>query len=278
MTRSFSRADLRDLAAILAAAARAEIMPRFRRLSADDVSTKTGPQDLVTVADQAAERFIMNAVAERFPGAVFVGEETTAADPTRLGLLAGADLAIVVDPIDGTFNFANGLPLFGVMAAVVEKGVTVAAVIHDPVGLDHAMALKGEGAWIASLDGDVTRGLKVAAPAELRAMHGPVSWPYLADGLREKVAARLPRLWGAYGYRNAAHEYRLAASGGCHFILYNKLMPWDHLPGHLIHAEAGGFAAHFDGTPYVPTDLAGGLLLAPDRDSWWQIRNALFED
>jgi fructose-1,6-bisphosphatase/inositol monophosphatase family enzyme len=278
LTELFSRTDLLDLAGILAEAADTEIMPRFRHLGSGEITTKSGPQDFVTVADRAAERFVQGRVADRFPKAVFVGEETTAADPSRLGLIAGAELVVVVDPIDGTFNFANGLPLFGVMAAVVVEGVTVGAVIYDPVGRDHALALKGEGAWFRTRDGGAERRMRVAAPAPLRQMHGSISWPYLPDGLREAVARRLPRLWGCYGYRNAAHEYRLAAAGGCHFVLYAKLMPWDHLPGHLIHAEAGGYSAHFDGTPYVPTDTDGGLLLAPDRDSWQAIRDALFED
>ncbi|WP_228259652.1 inositol monophosphatase family protein [Siculibacillus lacustris] len=278
MTQSFTRADLDDLAAILAAAADVEIMPRFKRLGTDEVTTKSGPQDFVTIADQAAERFIQARVAERFPTAVFIGEETTAADPTRLGRLAGAELAIIVDPIDGTFNFANGMPLFGVMAAVVAGGETVGAIIYDPIGRDFALAVKGEGAWLVPRDGGPARRLRVAAADDLRVMHGPVSWPYLPEGLREDVARRLPRLWGSYGYRNAAHEYRLLSSGGCHFLLYNRLMPWDHLPGHLIHTEAGGWSAHFDGTPYVPTDLGGGLLLAPDRESWQRIHDALFQD
>ena len=113
---TFGTADLADLAAILREAAKAEIMPRFRRLGAKGVRQKTGPLDVVTEADEAAERTIGAALARRFPAAVVVGEEATSADPSRLDLLALADLAFVVDPIDGTANFAAGLPLFGVMA------------------------------------------------------------------------------------------------------------------------------------------------------------------
>ncbi len=68
-------------------------------------------------------------------------------------LLADAELAFVVDPVDGTANFAAGLPLFGVMAAAIVRGEVVAAAIHDPVGDDTALALRGEGAWIEAPDG-----------------------------------------------------------------------------------------------------------------------------
>lgn len=273
-----SRADLADLAAILAEAADVEILPRFRNLSAADVSTKSGPQDLVTVADRAAERYIAARVAERFPGAVFVGEESTAEDPTRLDALARADFAIVVDPIDGTFNFAAGLPLFGVMAAIVVDGRTRAGVIHDPIGGDHAMALLGGGAWTEPRRGGPERPLRVAPALPVDEMHGPISWSYLAEPERSSVAARMPRLAATYGYRNAAHEYRLLASGAAHVALYAKLMPWDHLPGQLIHAEAGGYSARLDGSPYLPSHTDGGLLLAPDAASWRAVHDALFAD
>ena len=275
MPLSFSASDLDDLLAILIAAADTEILPRFQRLGDDDVGTKSGPMDLVTVADRAAEAAIAAAVATRFPAAAFVGEESVAEDPTRLGLLANADLAVVVDPIDGTFNFASGLPLFGVMAAVVAGGETIAGIILDPLTGSHMTALKGEGARLGFRDGRPARPLRVAAAEPVGDMHGCVSWSYMPGSLRDTVATRMARLAATYNYRCAAHEYRLAATGACHVLAYGKLMPWDHLAGCLIHAEAGGFSAKFDGSPYRPTDTGGGLLLAPDAASWEALREAL---
>ena len=275
MPLPFSASDLDDLLAILIAAADAEILPRFQRLGDDDVGTKSGPMDLVTVADRAAEAAIAAAVATRFPTAAFVGEESVAEDPARLDRLATADLAIVVDPIDGTFNFASGLPLFGVMAAVVAGGETVAGIILDPLTGSHMTALKGEGARLGFRDGRPARPLRVAAAEPVGDMHGCVSWSYMPGSLRDTVATRMARLAATYNYRCAAHEYRLAATGACHVLAYGKLMPWDHLAGCLIHAEAGGFSAKFDGSPYRPSDIGGGLLLAPDAASWEAVREAL---
>src|SRR3546814_8848845 len=122
MTKSYTREDTRRIAAILAEAAQAEVMPRFRRLSADAVRAKSSPRDLVTEADEAAERFIAARLAKLHPGAVMVGEEASARNPALLNMLVDADLAFLIDPIDGTRNFVAGLPLFGMMVAVCHRG------------------------------------------------------------------------------------------------------------------------------------------------------------
>ena len=263
-----------DVAALLRDAARAEIMPRFRRLGEGAVRAKSGPLDLVTDADEAAERAIAADLASRFPGCLVVGEEGAATDPTLLPRLAGADLAFVVDPVDGTANFAAGLPLFGTMAAAVVRGEVAGAWIHDPVGDDTAVALRGEGAWVEDAAG-CRRDLRVAKPAPVGRMVASVSWGFMPEPLRSRITARLPRLAAAVGLRCAAHEYRLAAGGHAHALVYNRLMPWDHAPGWLLHREAGGYAAQFDGRPYSPLVHVGGLLCAPDRDSWDELLRAL---
>jgi fructose-1,6-bisphosphatase/inositol monophosphatase family enzyme len=264
-----------EVASLLRDAARAEILPRFRRLAQGAVRAKSGPLDLVTDADEAAERLIEAGLSRLFPGCVVVGEEACAADPAVLDRLADADLAFVVDPVDGTANFAAGVPLFGCMAAAVSKGEVVAGWIHDPLGDDTAIALRGEGAWLSDGQGRHMADLRVAAPVPVDRMVAAVSWTYLPEPLRGRVTARLPRLAGTVGYRCAAHEYRLTAGGHAHAQLYNRLMPWDHLPGWLLHREAGGYAARFDGSDYRPTHRDGGLICAPDRDSWEALRAAL---
>ena len=128
--------DIASLANALQEAAAVEILPRFRNLGEGDVRMKTEAIDLVTEADEAAERLIRARVQDIMPDALFIGEEAVAADASLLGKLADADLAVVVDPIDGTYNFASGLPLFGVMMSVISKGETVAGLIFDPINND----------------------------------------------------------------------------------------------------------------------------------------------
>jgi fructose-1,6-bisphosphatase/inositol monophosphatase family enzyme len=214
-------------------------MPRFRRLGPGAIRTKSGPQDLVTEADEAAELAIAAGLRRQFPGCVVVGEEACAADPRLLDALGGADLAFTVDPIDGTANYAAGVPLFGIMVAAVRRGEVVASVIHDPITGESCLALRGEGAWSEASDG-TRHDLRVARAVPVEQMAGAASWRYFAPGLRDKLLANLPRLASIWDYRCAAHEYRMVAGGGCHFLLFNRLMPWDHAPGWLLHREFAG--------------------------------------
>lgn len=273
MTR-FTATQVAELNLLLRTAARREILPRFQRLDAADIRTKSGPLDLVTEADEAAERAITAGLQHIFPGCVVVGEEAASANPSLLGALEGADLAFVVDPVDGTQNFAAGLPLFGVMAAALVRGEVVAAVIHDPMSDDSAIALRGEGAWVEAAG--KRRDLKVAAPVEVGKMTGIATWRFLPRDQRATVAANLTKVAASFDLRCAAHQYRMLAGGHCHFMLSNKLMPWDHAPGWLLHKEAGGFAARFDGTPYQPTRTVGGLICTPDYPSYVALKEALF--
>ncbi len=118
--------DIASLANALQEAAAVEILPRFRNLGEGDVRIKSEAIDLVTEADDGRRAADPGSRAEIMPDALFVGEVAVAADASLLGKLADADLAVVVDPIDGTYNFASGLPLFGVMMSVISKGETVA--------------------------------------------------------------------------------------------------------------------------------------------------------
>ena len=269
-------ADLQTVAALLRDAARDKIMPLFRNLGDGAVRMKTGPLDLVTEADEAAERRITAGLRREFPGCVVIGEEAASANPDLLKDLAGADLAFVVDPVDGTANFAAGLALFGVMVAAFRKGEIIGAVIHDPVGDDSALASRGEGAWIETPDGR-RRDMRVAAPVPAAQMSGNVSWRFMPEPQRTEVCSRLPRLAACWDYRCSAHVYRMTADGHGHFLFYYRLYPWDHAPGWLLHREAGGYSARFDGQPYDPMDIYSGLICAPDRDGWEAVRAALLE-
>ncbi|MDP1730945.1 MAG: inositol monophosphatase [Devosia sp.] len=268
--------DVPRLAGILREAAQREIMPRFRRLDAGMVRQKSEAIDLVTEADDEAERFIRIEVAKLAPGTLFVGEESVAQHPRLLDALDHAELAVVVDPVDGTANFAAGLPLFAVMASVVRNGETIAGIIYDPMGDDFVMAEKGSGAFMRFPDGTADLRLAAAKATELGQMVGTASPFFLPLEARARVLGNLAKVRMSASYRCAGHEYRMAAAGHLHFTMFNKLMPWDHLAGTLIVQEAGGYAARLDGSPYLPMHRSGGLLLASDRDSWNLLRREVF--
>ncbi|MEO8758745.1 MAG: inositol monophosphatase family protein [Devosia sp.] len=267
--------DVIELSDMLREATKAEILPRFRRLDPATIRTKSNPTDLVTEADTEAERWITAAIAKRWPSALVVGEEAVAADPALLHRLAGADLAVTLDPVDGTANFAAGLPLFAVMASVAVKGEVVAGIIYDPMGDDWFVAERGAGAFMRRPDGSSQR-LKVADPVPVADTIAHVSISFLDPVSKPKVLSNLIKLRISANYRVAGHDYRTMASGHCHAVLFNKLMPWDHLPGTLICAEAGAYVRKFDGSEYRASDLTGGLLLALDKESWSLLREQVF--
>ncbi|HEX2552633.1 MAG TPA: inositol monophosphatase [Microvirga sp.] len=271
----FSSHDVLALDDLLREAARVEILPRFKRLDADAVRHKASAHDLVTDADEAAEAFIAERLRERFPGAVIVGEEGAERDPRLLDSLADAELAFVLDPVDGTRNFVAGLPLFGVMAAVVSRGEVIAGVIHDPIGRDSAVAVSGEGAFMQHADGRRVPLRVGAPPASLADASACVLWHFLPDDVRPRVTANLARIGTAVCHYCAAHEFRMLAAGHCDFLFYSKLMPWDIAAGWLLHREAGGYAARADGTPYNPASAEGWLIGAPDEASWHLFRDGI---
>ena len=241
-----------------------EIMPRFRKLEAGDISEKK-PGDLVTVADLAAEARLSAALGALLPGSNVVGEEMADADPSTLEALAGDAPSWIVDPVDGTQNFADGKPCFVVIVALCRGGETVAGWIHDPINDETAWAIAGEGAWIGG------ERLVVPETPPPGALRGTITKP-----LRTRLEARIgPPVNGVsprfLRYFCTGREYMDLARGRLHLGQYTRLKPWDHAAGVLIHGEAGGFgglAPH--AAPYRPGAgiVSATLLLAPDRATW----------
>jgi fructose-1,6-bisphosphatase/inositol monophosphatase family enzyme len=253
------KVDPAKVSAIMAEVAAEVVMPRFRHLAESEVRTKTGPRDFVTIADTEAEALLSCRLPELLPGSVVVGEEGVAADKARLGLLEGEAPVWIVDPVDGTANFATGHAVFGMIVALVEKGRTLGGWIYDPVKERTAWAMAGEGAWMEG------QRLKVAAPVPLAAMSGAFysksKLPILSATVARRVCSGC-----------AAHDYLKLIAGQLNFALFTRLMPWDHAAGVFIHQEAGGYSALADGTAYSPVPLEGTFILASDRDCWEAIK------
>lgn len=268
-----ARVDIDGVAALLRDVAAQEILPRYRRLAASDIREKA-PGDVVTAADEGAERLLTRRLPAFSAGSLVVGEEGTAADPGRIAALAGDAPVWVVDPVDGTQNFADGLPTFALMVALVQAGETLASWIYDPLPGRMAVAEAGGGAW---LDG---KRLRVAAPVPLEAMRGSLNYRFGKDAAaRARMRGKRGRFSRVENLRCAGHEYLGLATGDRHFSLYSRLKPWDHAPGVLLHREAGGVAGVLPGgEAYRPVSiLAGGLLLAPDAEGWDALRAFLFD-
>ncbi|HSV29961.1 MAG TPA: inositol monophosphatase, partial [Candidatus Omnitrophota bacterium] len=217
---------------IIRETAEAEILPRFRNLKASQIREKK-PNQLVTEADIEAEKVLARRLTELLPSAV-VGEESVEHDPEMMSALERPGAVWVIDPVDGTGNFAQGRPRFAVAVALVVDGVTLAGWIHDPVPNRTVIAVKGQGCW---RDESERLMLKVAHEVPLAEMTGSVKKKGAVNDAVLHVARR----------GSAAHDYLDLVTGRLHFAHFKKLMPWDHAAGVLMHAEAGGYGAMMDG-------------------------------
>lgn len=270
--------DIETLFPLLREAAQSHILPHFLVLEQNGISQKANADDLVTLADVNTENALTQLLRERYPQALVVGEESVYREPALLDRVANAELAFIIDPIDGTWNFAHGLPIFGVMIGVTHYGETIAGVIYYPISQDFIFAVRGQGAFRFHQHTGRQQKLKVASAVPCQAMRGFILLSQFPPEQRPKLASSLPAFSHVSTFRCSAYEYRLMVQGSVHFVLNAHLNAWDHAAGQLIHTEAGGYSALIDGRPYSPLLREGQLLLAPDFTSWLETRAILLGD
>jgi fructose-1,6-bisphosphatase/inositol monophosphatase family enzyme len=248
-------------------AARDCILPRFRNLAEGDVGTKSGPADLVTLADTEAEAQIAADLARDWPEVRVLGEEGVAADKARRDEMALADWAVVVDPVDGTWNFAKGLSVFGVIGAVLHRGVPVWGMLYDPVMDDWIEAGAGGPAEMVSARG--RRVLRTSAEARAGRMNGYVTLGLFPRATQGRIVQEFPDFARVTSLRCACHEYRMLAQGHVEFCLSGPVPhPWDHAAGVLAVERAGGVARFLDGEPYHAGRKQGVVLAAGSQAVW----------
>jgi fructose-1,6-bisphosphatase/inositol monophosphatase family enzyme len=253
-------------------AAAEAIMPRFRRLARHEVAEKS-PGEFVTAADHDAERILTAGLLALRPGSLVVGEEAAAADPAIVSRLGEGEVWLV-DPLDGTANFAAGEGPFAVMVALVRNGETVAAWMLDPQSGGMAQAERGAGAVLGEAQ---VRAASECPP--LAALRGAVFKRFLPPDLRQSIERRASVIGEMLpGLMCAGREYPAIVTGERHFALFWRALPWDHAPGALFAEEAGAMARRPDGTAYRPGDPRPGLLVAQNGDIWHAVRAALLAD
>ena len=229
------------LIAAVREAAHVEIMPRFRRLARSEINTKTSASDLVTIADRAAEQAISLAAKHLMPDAAIVGEEAVSDDPSVLERLKAGGRAVIIDPIDGTWNYASGLSTFGVILAVVEDGQTIFGLLYDPVIDDWVMASRGGGTWFAR-PGETATRLPTPPARDQKEAHAFVPLFLFRAEDRPRIAAQYPDWGRVTSLRCSCQEYRTLAFGHADMIVAPDPKPWDHAAGVLVIEELGGSA------------------------------------
>jgi fructose-1,6-bisphosphatase/inositol monophosphatase family enzyme len=259
--------------ALMREAAAIAILPRFRRLQSHEIEEKT-PGELVTAADREAERILTAGLRDLKPGSIVIGEEACAVDPALVSRVAGDGDVWLVDPVDGTANFAAGREPFAVMVALVRRSETIASWMLDPVGGVMARAERGGGAFI---DGRRAAASRDCPTAEL--LRGAVLKKFLPPADRAAVERREALIAEVLpGFMCAGREYPAVVAGEQHFALFRRMLPWDHAPGALFAEEAGARARRLDFAPYVPGDQRPGLLVAQNEEVWRLVRRTILAD
>lgn len=230
------------------------VAPRFRTLAAHEIADK-GAGEIVTCADHEAEAALRDGLARLGVDARIVGEEACSDDPALLDDV-GDGLVWLIDPLDGTANFAAGRQPFGMMIALVDDGVPVAGWIYDPVSGRMCAAQRGMG---ATVDGMPVRACPTGAARPVATL----GTQFMAATHRAMVhdAAALDFTLESIP-RCAAESYARLVLGRTDAALFQRILPWDHAAGVLFLTEAGGCATHWDGTPYRVGSPSPGVLLA----------------
>jgi fructose-1,6-bisphosphatase/inositol monophosphatase family enzyme len=264
---------LDQVADLIREVAATEVLPRFQHLTSDEIVQKS-PGDLVTIADKESEKALTRGLTALLPDSEVVGEEAVAADPRVIDRMSDGGAVWIVDPVDGTNNFAAGKTPFAVMVALMQDGEAVASWILDPITDRLTVAETGSGAY---RDG-VRLKTRTDDPG-VAALRGAVAGKYLPPRLRERAQTNAHAFGEIHGgHHCAGYEYPSIATDEQQFAVFWLVLPWDHVPGTLIIRESGGAVGHLDGSPYLPAQDKRGLLVAANEDIWHTVRDGLFPD
>lgn len=248
--------NLDELAQLVTEAARQELKPRFTRVRQQIKRDGT----VVTEADLAMNGRINEALAQRWPSIPFLSEEMSVAEQNAL-LRDVQHPVWCVDPLDGTSNFAAGLPFYAVSLALIVDAEPVLGLIYDPERDECFSVSKGQGAW---LNGErlVTKRFGLPLERTVALVDFKRLQPRLARALASEAPYGSQRNFGA-----CALEWAWMGAGRGHVYLHGGQKLWDRAAGALLLKEAGGYAASLQGNSLLePTLAATGVIASGDPD------------
>lgn len=228
--------ELDIVADILKRTAAEELIPRF----AEVARTHKTDGSIVTAADIAMQDAVKKALAEHWPQYKLLGEEMSDAEHEALWANPGKGLW-VLDPLDGTSNFANGIPFFSVSLALVIGGDPVIGLVLDPIRDECFMAERDSGAWLNGqrLNADIPH-------IPLARSIAVVDFKRLPDGLAERLGAG-PPFGSQRNFGSSALDWCWLAADRYQVYVHGGQKLWDFAAGTLILEEAGGHAMSLDG-------------------------------
>lgn len=243
--------DQAFVADLLRQAATSCVMPYY----SETRSSRKPDGSIVTQADLRCQAFLQQALCQVYPHIPLLGEEMEPDEQAELLEKSRSRPIWVLDPVDGTSNFAASLPIFGISLALLEAGDTRMGWVYDPVRDEMFFAERGRGAWL----NDERMESRVAVPMK-RAV-GVVDIKRLPLGIRQRLVSEMP-FHSQRSFGSAVIEWCWLAAGRYHFYLHGGQKLWDIAAGNLILAEAGGVMQDLDGDPLCLDALRSQSVLA----------------
>ena len=235
------------------------ILPRYQKLAEHEITAKLA-DDVVTVADHEAEEMLAEGLA-RIADVPVVGEDAAFADDSVFDRLAGD--CWIVDPLDGTRNFAKGQPPFGILIAMASGGDAHTGWIYDCLSDRFCTAHRGKGAFV---DGERIVARPTGEPSPVAA----ISLIFMEGARREAVKQAIADFQQVDVPYCAAEQYPRLALGQNDLSYFERTLPWDHAAGALWLEEAGGKCARPDGSPYRVDEWQRKGLIGAASPALWE--------
>ena len=253
--------DLSVLKQIIIDAAREELLPRFADVQR---STKIDGS-FVTEADLAVQARITAELQQHYPDTALLGEEMTAEEQSEL--LTNSDSLWCLDPLDGTSNFAVGIPYYAISLALIERGVPTLGIVYDPNRDELFVGVRGQGALL----NDIPLSVKPAA-LPLSQCTALIDFKRLPMRLAVALVEQLPYA-SQRSYGSVALDWCWMAASRFHVYLHGASNLWDYSAGQLIFDEAGGYSSTLEGEAIYVNELskrsAVGALDQATFDRWY---------
>lgn len=250
--------DLDRLTDIVRRAAREELLPRFTRVTHEHMGEHKADGSILTEADLAIDARLRAELQRYWPEIGFLSEEMEPAEQQRL-LDAHERPLWCLDPLDGTSNFAAGIPFFGVSLGLLCDGRVEIGLIYDPIRDECFTSRRGAGAW---LNGVRLQTAPIGLP--LKQCIALIDLKRLTPELRRRLIDAQP-YHSQRNFGSCALEWAWLAAGRGHVYLHGGQKLWDFAAGTRLFAEAGGTAFTLEGEEvFVPRLVARSAVAAPD--------------
>lgn len=221
--------QIEQLTALVKQAAVKEILPRFQHSDAEEKLDGS----IITAADLGCQRWLSQSLHQHWPEIPLLGEEMSADEQAELMVESESGLWIL-DPLDGTSNFAAGFPLFSISLGLIRFGRVVQGVIYDPIRDECFYAQAGKGAWLNGQSLQLT-GQQELLSASIALVDFKRLSPELATAIASKPPFRSQRSLGS-----VAIDWCWLAAGRAQIYHHGGQSLWDYAAGRLIFCEAGG--------------------------------------